>query len=322
MFRALLTVVTMLLGFTLQIDALGAPILQSVYLQNPRTYGYFTGDKFSQTIHIKTAKALELLRQSLPKSGNVSPWLKLETVTLTDAMLPDYRHYKLHLKYQIIGFNPGVNNIETSRFALEFKIGNQKIPVIVQPLSLRVGRLALPRVDGLVMAIDVAPPLGPEIISSIWYQRAKWLSFFMAGVMLLWFFYHYFLDFRNAKKPAPFGRAQSRIRKLLSQSADNNINARRILHDAFNQQMGRTLFESELAQFFQAHPQFIAEQQWIQNFFTESKIVFFVNQDASNPGKTVPANAEPQQPGKSTLSPELLIQLATRCSRLEIKSPQ
>ena len=280
--------------------------LHSVVVDNPRAYGYHVGDSITQVLHIKYATDMELRQDGIPKLGNVTPWIKLNAVDIDEETQNKSRYTKVTLHYQISGFEQGEDIIETPEFNLSVEKGNEKIPIIVHAIPLHISHLSSD-IEPNYSNIQLAPPLGPERKSTSFVRAAKWIAFVL-GVFLFVTAAYRQVSFRDKwAEHYPFSSAYRDIRKLAVGSPTSDLEARRLLHAAFNQQFGRTLFESNLDQFFQTHSAFLKEETAIRTFFETSRSVFFAT---DKPDADIPESHPP-----STVQ-----DLARRCRSFENRS--
>ncbi len=278
--------------------------LHSVVIENPRNYGYHVGDNIRQTIHIKYAKDMELRMDSAPKEGAVTPWIKLDSIEKTDSTEREANYTKLVLNYQISGFEAEKNTIDTPEFELSVEKGHEKLPVLIHAVSLHISRLAKNFVDITQTEVTLAAPLGPEPISTRLYFYLKWALFVLGLGLLVLAIRKLLLSAKTWSADHPFSAAIEQIKSINTKDAGSDLQAHRMIHQAFNQQFGRTLFESELDQFFDQHKAFEKEEKGIRKFFEESRSLFF--------SKT---EVDAKQDSVSHIN--RLVELAKRCKRAE-----
>jgi len=280
--------------------------LHSVVIENPRDYGYHVGDTIRQTIHIKYAKDMELRMDAAPKQGTVTPWIKLENIERNDSNESQTKYTKLILNYQISGFELEKDTIDTPEFELSVEKGHDKIPVLVHAVSLHISRLSRDFNDITQTEVTLAAPLGPEPISRPLYFYLKWGLFLLGLALLAIAIRKHLLDAKTWSTDHPFSAAIKQIKSINTKNTGSDLQAHRVVHQAFNQQFGRTLFESELDQFFSQYPRFKKEETDIRKFFEESRSLFF-SQTAT----------EVSRDGDTDSHIRDLVELAKRCQRAE-----
>ncbi len=254
--------------------------LHSVVIENPRAYGYHVGDSIDQVLHIKYARDMELRLDGAPKVGNVTPWIKLVSMTLDETVSDKSNYTKITLHYQISGFEQGNSVIDTPAFTLTVEKGHEKLPVLVHPVPLHISRLS----DDLTpnySNIRLAAPIGPERKSTGLIEAIKWFAFALGILFVaLGIYRHFYLQERWAETH-PFSVAHKGLKRLTG-TPDDELLAHRLLHTAFNQHFGRTLFESNLDQFFEQYPSFLKEELTIRKFFEGSRSLFFAAENVDS----------------------------------------
>ena len=293
--------------------------LYSVHLEPPRGYGYHVGDHFMHSTTVRVAEDFEIDRATAPKTGDVSPWLKILEVQIENSIEADVRSYLIQILYQIRGFRPDSDVVTTPLTNLVFESSRGKIPVLIQPQDIRISRLVEDIDEQAFTDIPVAQPIGPRIRNTQPLQSAKWLCFGLAAAMALWLMWSTLYQNYRSRPLPPFQQALKEIKRLCASDPPQVIEARRRLHEAFNRRYGKTVFESALSDFYKHNPPFRSEDETIRRFFNDSTEIFFArdNGSAALDSDGTIATSPARGSGANSSEYEHLISLATRCAKLE-----
>ncbi len=233
-----------------------------------RGFGYTIGDLVRRQITVR-GKATGFSRELLPEPGAINAWLTLHSTEI---------HQKggdvvLTLTYQITGANAEVSLLELP--VIELRTTDQTLARIdARPIS--ISPIIGPKPFVLVGLGDLQPdqqPATPDFTAL--RQRFTVFGITTAGLLAL-------LGWRRWRRNqdhrvTPFAQARRALR-----NQKNPVDGCRLLHRAFDQTAGRSLFLEDLTQFFVEHPQFQPAADSIEHFFDQSRAVFF--SAASGPG--------------------------------------
>ncbi len=244
--------------------AYAAPVELSI----GRAYGYVIGDVIEQTALVEAAQASTLDMATLPKPGRQGGWVEL--VAPVKVARLDEQHLRLQLRYQVMNAPREVALAFLPSYKLKLQLTEGQIKEIslpsqaisVSPMSkeeafTRTGMEAI-RPERIVM------PMAAEAIAArakAWFT-ATVLSFGLAGLLLWWR--------RRRQAEGPFARATRALRAKLSDE-----HAIRLVHTAFNETAGHSVFAESLESFFAQHPHYDAMRAQITQFFAMSRQVFF-----------------------------------------------
>jgi mxaA protein len=240
-----------------------------------RAYGYQLGDVLTQEVSIELGAGesqASVLSQSLPKLGKQGAWLELvgrsEIARHEDASLHFSLHYQVMnvprevavvflpsplLKLGKRGAKPGDNESEVKIPAQAISIA----PMTKDEAFARAGMEAL-RPEHEVM---------PEPASAYKAQAVRWMvaALLMAliALALAWWLH-------RLRQRGPFARAAREVRRTQEVST-----AIHLLHHAFNESAGQSVFAQSLHLFFQKHAHFSGLRADIEQFFQHSRRHFF-----------------------------------------------
>lgn len=238
-------------------------------VEQPRTIGYFVGDKIVQRVLLeKDGHAVTPV--ALPTPGRVSAWFERRSASVeTDA---SSRHW-LAIQYQIVNAPPKLITVKLPAWTLALKseaapttaaLRIPEAPVNVAPLSppgspTQVGIADL-RADRLPPTIASAPIRRAIVMSTsaLVLTLIAWLAW------ILW-------RNRRARASQPFASALREMRAF----DDREPRAWQALHRAFDRTAGRVIQSATLPTLFERAPQLLPARGEIEQFFAQSNLLFF-----------------------------------------------
>jgi mxaA protein len=242
-----------------------------------RAYGYQIGDLLTQEVSIELGAAeagAVIEAQSLPKLGKQGVWVELVRRGEIRRHEDESLHFSLH--YQVMNAprevavvflpSPKLNLVSPSGQSSEVKLPAQGISV--SPMSkdeafARAGMESL-RPEQEVM---------PEPAQALKGRAQRWLfaaiTLALMAMALAWWR-------RRLLQQGPFARAAREVRR--TRDAGQAI---RLMHSAFNESAGHTVFAQSLEDYLRARPQFAALRAEITHFFFGSRAHFFSLQNTA-----------------------------------------
>lgn len=251
-------------------------------VHTPRSFGYLVGDLVSLRVVFELADTHALREDSLPKADRVSRWLVLDAPRLERSDGWSSTRYELTLDYRLVGAPAVVTNVSTPSMTLDVEGPGDGLSLAIPAWTFSVGPLVVEetRVEGVAQTLRPALP-PPLIDHDARLRRMTVLG--VAALLVLGYlsWLHLRVPWWRASN-GPFARAARDLRRLVQGDGDDEA-ARRALtrvHRAFDETAGRTLFEADLAGFFEQNPHFAPMRDAIGGFYAESRAVFFI------PGET------------------------------------
>ena len=239
--------------------ATGAYPAATAVVEQPRPFGYVVGDVLTQRVLLEIG-GHGFAPAALPKAERVNDWLERRPARIESR--PD-GHRWLALDYQVINAPQSLTTVNLPAFELQGAPGGATLAIAAWPISVNAltsgGSVEL-RPDRPAPAIATAP---------IRRQIAIWSSAFLMVVAagLGW------LAWRNWRAAAarPFAHALHEMRHLDGSAPE----AWRTLHRAFDQTAGRVVQTATLPALFERVPQLQSLRPEIEQFFAQSRKLFF-----------------------------------------------
>jgi mxaA protein len=241
-----------------------------VRLAAPRDYGYVMGDVIEHALSLDVADTYPLDTAALPQPGALNEWLAIRDLRWEAHHAGSRNRYRIQIAYQIF---KGVRAPET---------------VVIPPLPLRLIGPSPREIQSpawpftLVPVIppelpneqiEVRAPLPPETLSTAqaWRGLMTWSG--VAALALALLGLRMFLKSRRSR---PFAQACRRMDKTRhNANPETLLHSARLLHRAFDQTFGETLFAGDIERFCLAHPTFAPLQDQLVKFFALSQTLFF-----------------------------------------------
>lgn len=265
---------TLLLGVLLSgCASLLPPAISRFEVQTPRPFGYLIGDEIRHRVIVRTRNDVRLNLNSVPAKGELSRWLNLNQVSLSND--PDSGETVIDLTYQVFYAPNEVKMLSIPGFNLQFTQAGQSVEQAVPawPFTLSPVKELAVRKDEQGRQYMRPDPL-PEPLPA----TSQWLGFY-AGLIAAALLGGYLSVLYGLWPVWP----KRRIFKCLSAKLDRLPEPQRqagltAMHHAFNALYGKPLFASGLQVFFHDHPQYRAAADAIVWFFGWSNRVLFGGQ--------------------------------------------
>ncbi|MCS3902155.1 mxaA protein [Methylohalomonas lacus] len=240
----------------------------------PKPFGYQMGDVIRHRIVVRTDENFALVREALPRTGALDYWLELQSVSVEESA--GGQKYVILLDYQVFYAPLDVRALELPE--LEIKLASEtqtrslKLPAwefTISPILETMG--ARFSESGVYMREDAAPLL--RTASSHRQRLFIWLA---TGLVLAATATGRSIWLRGSRQP--FRRALVQLRRLARHGdTDSMYEGVRCVHRAFNEVAGESVFADTLDRLFQKQPGLEGLRQRIENFYQQSRKLFFAD---------------------------------------------
>ncbi|MGH8503604.1 MAG: hypothetical protein ACREVE_14245 [Gammaproteobacteria bacterium] len=246
-------------------------------VMTPRPFGYVIGDVIRHRVRIAVAKPYTLEKGTLPAKGQLSYWLDLQDVRLSEEDRDAETRYEIDLIYQTFYAPLEALPRTIPGYMLRFRGGNKSFDVPIESWDFTMSplrELMAREVEGRAyMRPDTPPPL---IDTSSYPGRLTILALTVVSLLAYLLYYYAIWPF-HVRARRPFARATRKVRgiKRRSDAATAYRQAIREVHGAFNETYGRPLFVESVHRFVAQHPAFRPLLTDIETFFARSQETFF-----------------------------------------------
>lgn len=280
--------ISLLLGLLLLAAACHAELSapgQLIKIDQGRSYGLVVGDMIEHHYLIAIDHEYSLSPSSLPVEGELTYWLDLNSVIMRSKRQGAKQIYHLTLRYQTFYAPLDVRTLTTPKQELVFTDNsNQRFDItlpewhfLMSPIK-EITASGVGRSDGsdAFMKADIAPrkqSLSRYQSPIIIYGSLSLLA------LLIWSALAGLLPKFNT---SPFHKSKRQIKRIRRQK---NITPEQVqqgmqaMHDALNVRAKQTVFAAQIDDFIQQHPQFNESREQIEDFFQESRNVFFFDKE-------------------------------------------
>ena len=259
---------------------------QLIKMDQGRSYGLVVGDIIEHQYLIAIDTAYSLSPSSLPVEGESTYWLDLNSVDMTSDQRGTKKLYHLTLRYQTFYAPLDVRKLLIPEQQLVFTDNsNQRFEIslpewyftmspIKEVVSSGVGNDD--GSDGFMK-----PDIAPRTHSLSRYQSPIIIYASLSVIALL--IWAALAGLLPKLSTSPFHKAKRQIKRIKRQK---NITSEQVqqgmqaMHDALNARAKQTLFASQIDDFIHRHPQFNKSRGQIEDFFQQSRSVFFFDKEA------------------------------------------
>ncbi|QSA98436.1 hypothetical protein [Methylococcus sp. EFPC2] len=242
------------------------------------------GAVLEQDIRVKASSGFRLDTAQLPEAGSAyDDYLEIRRVTWTESDEFTGTVYDIHLSYQVFKGVRSPERLEVDGLPLRFVAGDEVLQVEAPAWSITVR----PIIDsGLA---DEAVSLAAEMPAPArqFHHGHSMLIAWLLAALAIGLYGAWRLNappFRRRSRP--FARARKALRKLRRSrsAAEKAQRAYRLVHQAFDQAAGYTVFAGELDEFLEARPLYGPLRGKIETFFALSRQFFFASENRIEPG--------------------------------------
>lgn len=253
--------------------------IERLDIQQPRAFGYQIGDQLKRIIHLDLNMPYKLTRSSLPEAGTLTQWLEIKQPEIIEKVSDDTTHYTITLTYQIVNINAAIKNIVLPSHKILYQ--NSQAEKVESHTALvpafRFGVATLTNTANKNIQPDRKPAVDPQSLTNLIVLGALLLFALTVLAYLKW-------GLPFASKHHPFANASHALKKLRKQTTTPNQHseALQIIHHAFNETAGRTVFVEKLDNFFTEHKKFTTIKPAIEAYFMHSREYFFAGNKIDN----------------------------------------
>ncbi len=251
-----------------------------VQLIAERTVGWTIGDIVPLTVLVDVDARWQLDRGALIRPGELSPWLELRSVDVSESRRGARRHYRLALRYQTFYAPIEATSRQIRGFTLILRDGERERRVAFPGWNFTMSALRvvgggartpapgqdLLRPDHAVQPIPLRPMLS---------QLAVATTALLAS-LLLWAAHRGLWPF-HAREARPFSRAARQLRRLDATQSAQYRQALRLLHRAFDVAAGRRLMMIDAQRSALPIPPALHDEAL--RFYGASELCFFADRD-------------------------------------------
>ncbi|SFK65905.1 hypothetical protein [Methylophaga sulfidovorans] len=258
---------------------------QIIKMDQGRSYGLMVGDIIEHQYLIAIDTDYSLSPSSLPVEGELTYWLDLNSVNMSSEQRGGKTLYHLTLRYQTFYapldvralLIPDQQLVFTDSSNQRFEITLPEWHFTMSPIK-EVVSSGIGNDDGSngFMKADIAP----RTHSLSRYQTP---IIIYAGLLILCLLIWSALTGLLPKfNTSPFHVAKrhiKRIRRQKNMTSEQVQRGMQAMHDAFNARASHTVFAAQIDDFIKQYPQFNACRTQIEDFFQQSRNVFFFDEE-------------------------------------------
>jgi mxaA protein len=248
--------------------------IRSLQVREPRNFGYFVGDIFERRIELLVDHNDALLPASLPSVGQVTYWLDLLRTDVRESRADDGTLYTITLVYQNFYVPLDAHKLVVPEWPLRVGTDTAIIPTFTftgAPIRELFPEKSGETADTFLQADAKATPIGLG-----WLPFGAGLSMAVALFALLALARHHAWWPFRLRPDRPFTRAARMISSLSGDSSDPVYrDALLAMHRAFDATDHRRVLAADIGGFVARHPQFEASRGGIEEFFRNSREIFF-----------------------------------------------
>ncbi len=293
--RAILNTISRLLagkpfisvGFVLVLFALilstltKSATVKSFSFETPPPFGYMIGDLIEHNISLSVAKSFVIIESLLPKPGPINNWLELRDIQLKNKTGFVETQYRIKLVYQPFRASGETETLVIPAFNLQLRSSDELLEFPVPNWEFSYGPLIPKHISN--SEITIRPPAKPKLISVT--QPLLLLSMALVGLVTVLLYLAWLNDLLPLirRNLGPFSLAYRQLKKFDQSSHDKNLyrSALRIIHRAFDDTAGKTVFNDRLENFFDNNPDFRSLQKDTVLFFEISREIFFSGKNST-----------------------------------------
>ena len=253
--------------------------LSALKMEDPRPFGYFTGDVIVRRAVIDLDDGSALVRASLPRPGPVTYWLDLKDVDIEENGRGGGKRYAVTLTYQTFYVPYDARKLTIPAWTLMLAGGSGPHQAVIPAFTYTSSPLreifpeksgetveTFLRADAKPRSIDVQP-LKVSLIACL--VAAALAILLLARQLALW-------PFRR-RPDRPFTRAARFLASApaASHNLEDYRKALLVLHRAFDEASGHRILASDLNRFFSEYPEYSGRRREIADFFESSRRAFF-----------------------------------------------
>lgn len=237
----------------------------------PKPFGYVIGDEIAHRIIIDTRAGIELNNNTLPKPGELSRWLTVNRVMLSQSKIAQGVRHVIDIRYQVFYAPLEVKMLSIPGFSVQFKQGAQTIDQDVPDWHFTISplrELAVRKDEGGEYMRPDVPPGGLPNDDTV---RRLFASLFVIVLSALYLTYLYgYLP--GLPRRGIFKRAQRQLARLPERDIASALS---VVHHALNTLNRKPLFQHKLNEFYLNQPDYRKLAGELNDFFDLSNHFFF-----------------------------------------------
>jgi len=243
-------------------------IIEQLDIEQPRSFGYHIGDRFSRVVQLALRQPYTLHGEALPTAGRFSEWLALETPRVTSERHADITRYEIRFDYQVVNVGSEAASIAVPHHELVYSNGRETLKALIPATRVKIAPL---RDSADTRLQEDQAPARLHFDATVLWSCAATLTLCVLALAILegglpaW---------RRARPFAVARRAVRAARRRGWREEDYDL-ALRAVHRAFNETAGRTVFADTLRDFFTEHAPFMALSTPVTEFYVRSRSYFY-----------------------------------------------
>ncbi len=243
-------------------------IITRLDIEQPRSFGYHIGDRFSRDIKLELRAPYVLDTKALPAAGRFSEFLTLDTPRITSSARDGATSYDIRFDYQVVNVGLEAASIAVPHHDLQYSNGQEVLKALIPDTRITVTPLRAK--DDATLAANTAPARRVFDATALWACATS----LVLSVLGLVFMHGRLPSWRRAR---PFMLAFDEVRAAQRRGwrDEDYTAALRAVHRAFNATAGRTVFADALTEFFHEHPAYAGLHAPLTEFFARSRGFFF-----------------------------------------------
>ena len=257
--------------------------LKAPVLAVSRNFGYGVGDLVEHQVSVSAPPPYVLERNALPQPGPINAWLYLKQIHIDTDVESGLNHYQLQLTYQLFQSVKAATTINIPALPLRFMDDTRSLSTEIPAWSFNYAPLIPATTPDEAVKIRPtralpATDLSPQIYTFILLL----LAFLTTALYAAWRFDR--LPFLH-RRSSPFAQACVQLKQIESAQPDQATywTALKIVHQAFNDSAGHTVFFERLHEFYKQKPDFFTLKTETEQFFIASQQAFFAPAESSSP---------------------------------------
>lgn len=254
--------------------------LRGLKTEEPRAFGYFTGDILVRRVSILVDGTTELIRASLPKPGPLTYWLDLTQVNVEEAKQSGERRFTVTLTYQTFYVPYDSKKLTIPSWSLRLAAGAQAEEAAIPAFTFTSSPLRelFPDKSGETAETILRPDGQPHSFPTQLLLAALMGSATVALLSLILLARHLAWGPFKRRARRPFTRAARLIARYSPEGCrggGDGAEALLLLHRAFDETLGQRMLAEDLGRFLVEHPEHAGCQAGIAQFFECSRRTFF-----------------------------------------------
>ena len=264
-----------------------------------RDYGYVIGDVIPMNYRFDL-KGDQIDPESLPSIGPINDWLTIRRLNVEVFHHRDGDETRLHVDYQIFRGIRTPERLEVPSLSFRLK-SHPETELETDAWSFTQVPVIPPEENDET----ITPHEGIGVLPRDSQRPSQLLAYWVAGLLgaasLMGL-----RQFLISRKARPFYLAQRQVRALWRDGSNvqATMEGMRLMHRAFDQTYGKTLFGRDVTHFVQTHPAYRDHEDELQQFFALSSQLFF----------------NPDMADEVAIDHHKLIRLLSNCIRAERNS--